>query len=157
MKKGLVLILFLLSIALVAGCTQSAPKESDAGASQEFPAPPAVPSQPEMAVEHTVEVTSAGFNPSTITVKAGEAVTFVNKDSAQHWPASAMHPTHKVYPGSDIEKCGTAEAPMIFDACKGMAQGESFKFTFNEKGTWNYHDHLNCCDKPAFFGKVVVN
>ena len=54
-----------------------------------------------------------------------------------------MHPTHKVYPGSDIEKCGTAEESNIFDACRGLKEGESYEFTFNEKGSWRYHDHLN--------------
>ncbi|MEK6824273.1 MAG: hypothetical protein AABY02_00300, partial [Nanoarchaeota archaeon] len=62
------------------------------------------------------------------------------------------HPSHKNYPGSDIAKCGTSEASTIFDACKGLAQGESYSFTFNEVGSWNYHDHLN----PNLRGTVIV-
>ena len=101
---------------------------------------------------HTAEITSSGFSPKDITIKAGDKVVWVNRDSEEHWPASAMHPTHKVYPGSDIEKCGTAEEDNIFDACKGLSSGESYEFIFNEKGKWNYHDHLD----TSSFGSVTV-
>ncbi len=79
-------------------------------------------------------------------IEAGEAVTWVNKDSAAHWPASAVHPSHNEYPepGGCI---GSA-----FDACKGLAQGEAWTFTFTQKGTWKYHDHLNA----GLRGTVVV-
>lgn len=103
--------------------------------------------------ENVIEITSNGFNPNVLEINQGERVTFVNEDSSEHWPASAMHPTHRVYPGSDIAKCGTAEENKIFDACKGLGLGKSYSFTFNEKGRWNYHDHLN----PTKFGVIVVN
>lgn len=67
-------------------------------------------------------------------------------------PASAMRPTHKVYPGSDIEKCGTAEESKIFDACRAIPAGGSWFFTFNEAGSWDYHDHLDAKN----FGKIIV-
>ena len=70
----------------------------------------------------------------------------------EHWPASALHPTHTVYPGSDIQKCGTSEGDKIFDSCTGLNKGESFSFTFNEKGDWRYHDHLN----PNLNGVITV-
>lgn len=119
----------------------TAPKSTDASA----PAP---------VVTNKVEVTANGFSPSAIKVKAGDTVTWTNNDSVPHWPASAAHPTHTVYPGSGIEKCGTAAQSGIFDACKGLATGESFSFKFDQVGTWKYHDHV----KPAapFFGSVTV-
>ena len=64
-------------------------------------------------------------------------VTFINKDSVPHWPASGEHPTHQDYP----EEGGCIGSK--FDACSGLKTGETYSFTFNEKGTWNYHDHLN--------------
>ena len=104
--------------------------------------------------DNIIEITSSGFSPSTLTVNEGETtVTFINKDSSPHWPASAVHPTHTVYPGSGIQKCGTAEESNIFDACGGLKQGESFSFIFNEKGSWGYHDHL----QPSSRGTIVVN
>lgn len=105
------------------------------------------------AQTHTVEITSSGFSPKTLEIKQGDTVVFLNKDTNPHWPASAMHPTHTVYPGSGISKCGTSEQSMIFDACEEINQGESFTFTFNEIGSWNYHDHLN---PGAFFGTIKV-
>ena len=102
---------------------------------------------------NVIEITSSGFTPSTLTISKGDTVTWINKDTEEHWPASALHPTHTVYPGSDIKKCGTAEQGNIFDACDpGLAPGESFSFTFNEVGTWSYHDHLI----GGLFGKIIV-
>lgn len=135
MKRGLVLFMVLgLGIFLVA-CAPTTPKVMEGQVAEELPE--------EKSAENMVKITASGFEPKTLTVKAGTTITFVNEDSNQHWPASAMHPTHKIYPGSGIEKCGTVEETTIFDACRGLAQGESFYFTFNEKGSWKYHDHLN--------------
>jgi plastocyanin len=102
--------------------------------------------------EHTVEMTSSGFSPNAITISKGDTVTFVNADGGSYWPASAIHPTHTVYPGSNINKCATDERSKIFDACENIKQGESWSFTFNEVGEWNYHDHNN----PSRTGTIVV-
>jgi plastocyanin len=99
---------------------------------------------------YEVLITSSGFIPSTLTIKVGDTVTFVNKDSKPHWPASDFHPTHRLYPGSGIEKCGSGEE--IFDACKGLSPGETFSFTFKYRGTWTYHDHLY----PYLTGTIIV-
>lgn len=93
-----------------------------------------------------------GFSLSTITVKKGTEVVFSNESGKDFWPASAMHPTHTVYPGSSITKCGTADASRIFDACASIKSGSSWSFVFNEAGSWKYHDHLNA----TRFGTVVV-
>ncbi len=88
----------------------------------------------------TIEIMAGGqWSPAEITVKAGTTVTFTNKDSAKHWPASAVHPTHKECPG--------------FDAKKGLGQGESYSFTFTEKKACAFHDHLNPGGPK---GKVIV-
>ena len=101
---------------------------------------------------NVIEITSSGFTPSELTISKGETVTWINRDTEEHWPASAMHPTHTVYPGSDIKKCGTSEEGNIFDACRGLAPGEIWSFTFNEVGSWDYHDHL----VNGLFGKIIV-
>ncbi len=100
----------------------------------------------------TVTFTDAGYAPDTVTVKKGDTVTFENKGTIATWPASATHPTHTVYPGSGIEKCGTGEQAGIFDACRGLNALESWSFQFNEVGTWKYHDHLNA----GKFGTIIV-
>lgn len=106
----------------------------------------------EMGEENVITYTDGGYTPATLTVSVGDTVTFKNASSRQTWPASAKHPTHTVYPGSNIQKCGTQEAESIFDACQGIAEGEEWSFTFNQAGTWKYHDHLN----PTRTGTIVV-
>lgn len=119
-------------------------------------------STPEEAVIHedgvvakerqVVFYTDEGFASPPLTIKVGEAVEFKNESSREVWPASAKHPTHTVYPGTDIKKCGTAGAGQMFDSCGGIAPGASWIFTFNEKGEWGYHDHLDA----KKFGKIIV-
>ncbi|HUQ30335.1 MAG TPA: cupredoxin domain-containing protein [Candidatus Paceibacterota bacterium] len=102
--------------------------------------------------EHVIEMRDGGFSPTTMTIETGETVIFeaVGKDT--HWPASNNHPTHTVYPGSSIEKCGTADADVIFDACRGLEFGEKYEFTFAKPGTWRFHDHLHA----QFGGTITV-
>lgn len=94
----------------------------------------------------TVEITSAGFNPASVEINKGDTVTWLNKDASPSWPASALHPTHALYP----ETGGCVGSK--FDACKDLAFGEKFSFAFDHAGTWKYHDHLN----PGRTGTVVV-
>lgn len=101
---------------------------------------------------NVIEMSNSGFSPSTLTIAKGETVTFVSVDSGLHWPASDIHPTHTIYPGSSIQKCGTAEQENIFDSCGGLKEGESWSFTFKDVGNWNFHDHLH----PQFTGTIIV-
>lgn len=108
----------------------------------------------EEGIVMTAEViyTDSGFSPKELNVTKGTTVIFKNESSSNFWPASAMHPTHIVYPGSDIKKCGTSEENNIFDACKGILPGGSYSFIFDEIGKWGYHDHL----RASNFGSIVV-
>ena len=140
--KKIILFVILAFVLFVVGCTggQTTDDQSSLSGSSEHKT-------------LTVEITSEGFNPNPVTIAVGDTITWVNKDTNEHWPASALHPTHAVYPGSDIEKCKIPdEKDKIFDACRGLKQDESSSFTFNEKGTWNYHDHL----VVGLYGKVIV-
>ena len=71
-------------------------------------------------VLYVIEITSEGFSPSPLTVTQGSTVTWINKDANEHWPASAMHPTHAIYP----ESGGCIGSK--FDACKGLKEGEFY-------------------------------
>lgn len=97
-----------------------------------------------------ITITDSGFSPQELTVKVGDTVTWQNDASRGVWPASAFHPTHRNYPGSDIEKCGTDVE--IFDSCGDIQPGDSWSFTFEEIGTWPYHDH----SRASVFGRVIV-
>ncbi|HSW97884.1 MAG TPA: cupredoxin domain-containing protein [Candidatus Saccharimonadales bacterium] len=87
---------------------------------------------------NNVSYTANGFEPNSITIKAGQTVTWTNKDSDDVWVASNPHPTHTDYPG--------------FDELKSMGNGQTYSFTFTKVGNWGYHNHLN----PSQHGTVVV-
>ena len=87
--------------------------------------------------KNIVTISSSGFSPKDITIKAGEAVTWTNSDTADHNVNSAPHPTHTIY------------SPLNLDTIK---PGEEKSLTFPRTGTYKYHDHLN----PSLFGSVTV-
>lgn len=90
-----------------------------------------------MSVE-TVLYTNSGFSPAHLTVPAGTIVEFVNQSDADMWVASNVHPSHEILP--------------TFDQFSGSSKGTSYMYTFDQKGTWKYHDHINA----AFEGTIVV-
>ncbi len=90
------------------------------------PAPSSKLPQGEVAVEVTMG--PDGYQPSTVTLKAGQAIRFVNSSDDKRWPASNIHHSHDIYPE--------------FDPKKELAPGESWSFTFRQKGSWRMHDHL---------------
>jgi len=145
------LALLVVSVVSVSGCIQ---QYQPGSGPQQTPQQPETPPTPPSSggSEFFVQITAEGFAPKSLTIAAGDTVTWVNQGSGPNWPASAMHPTHTLYPGSDINKSGTSEQAQIFDACHGLPTGQSYSFTFNEAGSWNYHDHLN----TAHFGTIIV-
>ncbi|QQG38663.1 MAG: cupredoxin domain-containing protein [Candidatus Woesearchaeota archaeon] len=155
MKKSLALIGIISWLLVIAGCSNN---------TEPIPLP-AVEERPDLTGSgaqeidediittettasqiFTVEMSDSGFSSSSLTVNKGDTVKFVAKGSGSYWPASAIHPTHDVYP----EAGGCIGSK--FDACKGLTDGEEFSFTFNEAGEWKYHDHLN----PSKFGTITV-
>lgn len=98
----------------------------------------------------TVEVVGGQFVPKVLDIKKGDTVLWLNRDAEPVWPASGMHPTHQVYPQR------TGACPKIggsdFDACEGVAFGQSWSFKFDFVGSWKYHDHLNARN----FGTINV-
>jgi plastocyanin len=87
---------------------------------------------------NNVRYTGSGFEPNSITIKAGQAVTWTDKSTDDMWVASNPHPTHTDYPG--------------FDALKNIPPNGTYSFTFTKVGTWGYHNHLN----PSQQGEVIV-
>ena len=96
--------------------------------------------------EKIVEISGNRFSPQVTTIKVGDTVKFINRDSTSHWPASDVHPTHRAYPE------GGGCTGSAFDSCKGLGSGESYSFTFNVEGNWDYHCHIH----PDMKGIVVV-
>ena len=162
-RKSLLFVFLLLFtvVIVVGGCTQKAnqppatqpsqtpqaqPAPQPAPAPAPAPSPQTPPATPKPSVK-TVYITVNGFVPEWTVIKAGDTVVWINNDTVPHWPASAAHPTHTVYP----EPGGCIGSK--FDACHGLVQGEQWNFTFNVKGTWAYHDHL----KSTTRGRIEVD
>ena len=152
-----VAVVIALSI-LVAACTQQPPQAQQQSATEQrqqgqVPTDQAgqqeeqqQEEQPQQASERLIDVTDDSFSPKTLTIKVGDTVKWVNKGTKEMWPASAIHPIHEVYP--EKGSCFAGK----FDASCQIAPGSSWSFTFSQKGTWNYHDHLN----PSAYGKIIV-
>lgn len=112
---------------------------------QQIVSQPSVDQTP-AAKENVVIYTNAGYSPATLKIKKGETVIFKNQSSQSMWTASAMHPTHQVYPTTGGCLGST------FDACKGVQPGDSWSFRFDIAGTWKYHNHL----PPINTGTILV-
>jgi len=95
---------------------------------------------------NTITYSLFGYSPSTLEISKGTTVTFKNSAETSMWPASVIHPTHKEYPTTGGCVGST------FDACKEIAKGESWTFTFDKVGSWKYHDHL----LPSRTGTITV-
>lgn len=144
---GLVLLLIIAGFVYVKtrGGEVLAPTGEEVTTSEEAASqtpPPASPSptspSDEEPLTKTVTYTDTGFSPASLTVKTGDTVIFKNNSDSDFWPASAVHPTHEIYPE--------------FDAKRAISAGGSYSFTFTRTGSWKYHNHLN----PAAKGTITV-
>jgi len=122
--------------------------------------------EPPVSEKNVIQVTDKGFVPNTKKIKAGEVVTFISKATAPVWPAGDQHPTHDVYPsdayaitGDQTKSFGSKACVEysirkgdVFDPCKLLLPDETFSFRFNEKGTWNLHNHV----RPEHTGAIIV-
>ena len=118
----------VVAVGLIVYATTSGPGPSfqDSSGSQ---------SQSDRAV--VVQITSEGFMPATIKVLQGSQVTWVNTDNKTHKIASNPHPTHSDVKGLESPDLGT---------------GASYTHTFDQKGSFGYHNHLNV----TRLGTVIV-
>lgn len=90
-------------------------------------------------VHYVTYLVGQGFVPVRMEIEAGHTVVFVNASDGDFWPASNIHPTHKILPD--------------FDPLGPVAPGQAWGFMFDEAGQWRYHDHLN----PSEGGVVIVH
>lgn len=86
-----------------------------------------------------VSMTAGGFSPETITIKAGDTVTWTNADSAAHQVATDPYPSE--------------DALASFKAANPALQNATYSYRFTKAGTYTYHDHLA---PLKFKGTVVV-
>jgi plastocyanin len=144
MNKGIIAVLILAILALV-GFWFFVINDQEADTTQIEPVTNTTPSETnnDDEEEHeskNVEASYDGskFTPNEIKIQHGSTITFVNNSQKAMWVASDVHPTH--------------EELAEFDAKRGVEPGETYSFTFEQPGTWGFHDHLN----PTAVGVVVV-
>jgi plastocyanin len=137
--KTRLLLTFVFLAALLAACAPQAvqvanptdlPKANPTAVPQVEPtaAPTAVPASGGSEVK--VNISGFAFDPLTITIKAGDTVTWTNKDSATHNVAADD---------------GSWTSP-------DLSQGASFSRTFDTPGTYPY----NCGFHASMKGTVIV-
>lgn len=145
-------ILLIVILGLGYWAVNRSERESNSLATEEQTGSTANPDQEEDAVlkESTeqddesvtpalaVTYTDSGYSPTSLNIKAGETVVFVNESSRSMWTASDPHPVHTDF--------------SAFDARKGYSSGQSYTFTFDKAGTYKYHNHLRSSDS----GQIVV-
>ena len=95
-------------------------------------------SAPSKIVAVDLPYSDNGFSPSTLTIKQGTAVSFVNNSAGSMVVESDPHPTHTSYPPMN-EQDSTAPDGV-------------YQFIFNQKGTYHFHNHLH----PSHTGTIVV-
>ena len=98
--------------------------------------PTASPSSSPSA-QNTVTLTANGYSPATLTISAGQTVTWKNSSGEMATVNSDPHPTHTNYPPLNLGQ---------------FADGSSLSLTFPTAGTFGYHDHLN----PSLRGTIIV-
>lgn len=84
--------------------------------------------------EVEVEMIETAFEPTEITVGPGTTVTWINRDSFDHTVTSGVR----------------GEPTDLFD--ETVPAGESFSYTFEEPGTYEYF----CSLHPGMDGTVIV-
>ncbi|PKL65892.1 MAG: hypothetical protein CVV32_01480 [Methanomicrobiales archaeon HGW-Methanomicrobiales-3] len=141
-------ILLLLAVALLlatCGCMQSSPEAAPTPVPATIAASPtespvtAIPTrEPTASVsDNTITIEKEGFSPSTITVKRGSTVRWVNKDSTED-PA-LYNPTHRI----KIIGVYTAQT---------LSPGQGWSWIFTNTGVYAYEDLIH----PDLQGTVIV-
>ena len=100
-----------------------------------------VPEEPEPEVEaetHAVSMKFFAFDPAEVTIKVGDTVTWTNDE-----PSKVDH--HMMSGTVDAEDMGE-----LFD--EEIEFEESFSYTFDEAGEFDYHCHIH----TSMTGKVIV-
>lgn len=119
------------------GTNDTSPVISPVSTSLETSSPQATVSASVQQGQNTTTLSTNSFSPAILTIKAGETVTWVNDSGADATVNSFPHPTHTDYPPLNLG---------VF------ANGEFLTLTFNQPGTYKYHNHF----KASQAGTIVV-
>ena len=122
MKEYAILLIALISGALICGCVTQPSGPEETSLATQTPATritTMVPTGPPV----TVIIKARAFDPPIITIKEGTTVTWINEDPMQHYVVHLPEANHGE----------------LFDSGP-LSSGQSFSFTFVEKGRYTYGD-----------------
>lgn len=125
MKKIIWLGMVLIAILAASGCSLYGNNQTSAPRATPVTTPPAT------AINNNsdaINIENFAFNPSVITIKKDSTITWTNNDTVPHAIKSA-----------DFNS-------------ETLTKGQSFSFTFNQTGTFNYI----CSIHPAMTGQIIV-
>lgn len=103
----------------------------------------------------TILYANKGFEPSTINVKIGATVEWINTSDKLMWIASDPHPSHTNLPGFDqqgIESNVDAGTQGLMPSAYAHSGQTEYRYKFLKTGKWDYHNHLVPFDR----GTIIV-
>ena len=86
---------------------------------------------------HKIELEDDGFKTTSLSISAGDSVSFEIKDEGSYQVRSGPHPIH-----TDIPELDSGV----------VAKGAKYSFKFAKAGVFRFHDHLH----PSFTGTITV-
>jgi len=135
MVKKVLLIIFIIAVIIgIAGGTLSFifnknQNQSIAPNNQTNNFSPSAQTDQEKVI---ITIKDSSFQPDNLTIKKGTTVVWVNEEDALHHIINT--PNGDIFESNDLKK------------------GESYSFTFNESGNYDYYCKIN----PVMAGKIVV-
>jgi plastocyanin len=123
-KRKALVVMVALSVLLVIGVLAASCGGGTGGTTA------STPSSTEGTGGAQVVAKNLAFDPATVTIQAGESVTWTNQDSMNH---------------TVVADNGEFESG-------ALANGATFSFKFDQAGTYTYH----CSIHPSMAGTVVV-
>jgi plastocyanin len=133
---SLLAMVTLAACGAASGTTNNTPTATVAPAATATTAAPTATSNPPAATVKIVgaSFSSFGFSPSSVTVKVGDTVEWINNSTVAHTSTSDS--------GSAVS----------WDSSAIQSGGGTFSFTFTKAGTFTYH----CNFHPSMHGTIVV-
>ena len=154
MNKSVVILTVVVLLILATGCSQPAPSQTVV--TYEPTLAPTTPQQetivtqqailttgtvsptiPNAVSENTIRINKKGFDPASITVKAGSTVRWVNEDSTSD--PGLYNPTHRV-------------AIVNIKNQQLLSPGDSCSWIFGQPGSYDYEDMIH----SGLHGIVIV-
>jgi len=136
LMKGFVVV--LVAVVLAAATYTFFMKENQGAQSGEVLEPTSGELALETGVTHNMVLGPDGYEPRNIDIAVGDKIVFSTTEDNPYWPASNVHPTHRIY--------------SEFDPKEPVKPEDTWEFVFTKEGEWRYHDHL----APFYTGVITV-